>query len=189
MSSFLVGLVFALFGVGAIIGSLAAKRVQQAIGVGPAIVVPSVLFSVATLTYPLAPKGFPVPVLALGSLLIGYGGVAYNITQVSLRQAITPERLQGRMNASMRWIVWGTLPLGQLAGGALATAYSLKAALWVGAVGSLFTFLPVLLSPVRRIRDMPEPVSEPTAAQAEHAGGIVEPGLLTTEPGPAAADA
>ena len=189
MSSFLVGLVFALFGVGAIVGSLAANRVQQAIGVGPAIVTPAVLFSVATLTYPLAPKSFPVPVLALGSLLFGYGGVAYNITQVSLRQAITPERLQGRMNASMRWIVWGTLPLGQLAGGALATAYSLKAALWVGAIGSLFTFLPVLLSPVRRIRHMPEPVSEPTAAQAEHAGGIVEPGLLTAEPGPAAADA
>ena len=127
--------------------------------------------------------------LALGALILGYSGVAYNITQVSLRQAITPERLQGRMNASMRWIVWGTLPLGQLAGGAIASVYSLKAALWVGAIGSLFTFLPVLFSPVRGIRDMPAPVSEITAGQAELAGGIVEPGPVTTEPGPAAADA
>ena len=65
--------------------------------------------------------------------------IAYNITQVSLRQAIRPERLQGRMNASMRWIVWGTIPLGSLAGGAIATAYGLRTALWVGAIGALFT--------------------------------------------------
>jgi hypothetical protein len=90
-----------------------------------------------------------------------------------LRQAITPERLQGRMNASMRWIVWGTLPLGQLAGGALASAFGLRAALWVGAIGSCFTFLPVLLSPVRKIKEMPEPVVEPTPGEAELAAGML----------------
>jgi predicted MFS family arabinose efflux permease len=175
MSSFTVGLVFALFGVGAIFGSLAANRVQSAIGVGPAILGPAVVFSLTAFAFPLAPKSFPVPVLALGTLLFGYAGVAYNITQVSLRQAITPERLLGRMNASMRWIVWGTIPLGQLAGGAIASAATLRTALWVGAIGSAFTFLPILLSPVRGIREMPAPVTEPTAAQAELAGGIVEP--------------
>jgi MFS family permease len=189
MSSGLVGFVFAMFGAGAITGALLANPVQKRIGVGRAIVTPAVLFSVATLTYPLAPKSFPVPVLVVGALLFGYAGTAYNITQVSLRQAITPERLQGRMNASMRWIVWGTLPLGQLAGGAIASAYSLRAALWVGAIGSLFTFLPVLLSPVRAIQEMPEPVVEPTPAQAEMAGGVVEPAPIVREPGPAAADA
>jgi hypothetical protein len=93
------------------------------------------------------------------------------------------------MNASMRWIVWGTLPLGQLAGGAIATAYGLTAALWVGAIGSLFTFLPVLLSSVRNIREMPTQVVEPTPAQAAMAGGVVEPAPVLTEPGsPVAAD-
>ena len=96
--------------------------------------------------------------------------MAYNISQVSLRQAITPERLQGRMNATMRWIVWGTIPLGTLTGGAIATAYSLRTALWVGAIGSLPAFLPVLLSSVRSIREMPEPLAEPTPLD-----GIVEP--------------
>ena len=38
--------------------------------------------------------------------------VIYNVNQVSLRQAITPERMQGRMNATMRFIVWGTMPIG-----------------------------------------------------------------------------
>ena len=98
---------------------------------------------------------------------------------MSLRQAITPERIQGRMNATMRWIVWGTIPLGALAGGAIATAYSLRAALWVGAIGGLFTFLPVLLSSVRSIREMPEPVTPPTPAEADSAGGLLEP---TTAP-------
>jgi hypothetical protein len=121
----------------------------------------------------------------LSQVLFGLGAVAYNITQISLRQAITPERLQGRMNAAMRWIVWGTIPLGSLAGGAIATAYGLKAALWVGAIGGLFTFLPVTLSSVGKIREMPAPVDPPTAAQAELDGGLIEGGPL---PGPAAAD-
>jgi MFS family permease len=184
LSSFEVGVVFAAFGVGSIGGALVANPIQRRIGVGPAIVLPAVLFPVAMLAYPLAPKGFPLPVLIAGSLIGGYSQVAYNITQVSLRQAITPERLQGRMNASMRWIVWGTLPLGLLAGGAIATAWGLTAALWVGAIGSLFTFLPVLLSGVRRIREMPEQVTEPTPAEAELAAGIVAAPL---PPEPAAA--
>ena len=68
------------------------------------------------------------------------------------------------------------------------SAYSLHAALWVGAIGSLFTFLPVFLSPVRAIRDMPASVHEPTTAQAEMGGGLVEPAPFIREPGPAAAD-
>jgi MFS family permease len=189
LSSGTVGVIFAMFGAGSILGALVASRVQKAIGVGWAIISPAILFSVATLAYPLAPQSSPVPLLIAGALLIGYGGTAYNITQVSLRQAITPERLQGRMNASMRWIVWGTLPLGQLAGGVIASVWSLHAALWVGAIGSLFTFLPVLLSPVRSIREMPASVDPPTSAQAEMAGGVVEPAPVVREPGPAAADA
>jgi MFS family permease len=189
LSSFTTGVVFASFGVGSIVGAIAANRIQRKIGVGPAIVWNAVLFSVAGLAYPLAPQSFPVPVLVVGGLVLGFGSVAYNITQVSLRQAITPERLQGRMNATMRWIVWGTIPLGTLCGGLIASVYGLHAALWVGTIGSLFTFLPPLLSPVWRIREMPEAVVEPTAAQAEMAGGVVEPAPVVTEPGPAAADA
>ena len=59
-------------------------------------------------------------------LVGGFGGVVYNVTQVSLRQAITPERLQGRMNSVMRFIVWGVMPLGSLIGGALASTIGLR---------------------------------------------------------------
>ena len=102
-----------------------------------------------------------------------FGGVAYNITQVSLRQAITPERLQGRMNAAMRWIVWGTIPLGTLCGG-LAQVFSLRTALLLGRRLNP-TFLLVLFSPLRQMHEMPAPITPPTAAQAELEGGIIEP--------------
>jgi MFS family permease len=175
LSAVEVGVVFGVGSVGSIIGALVANRMQRRLGVGPTILIPIMVSCVALLAYPLAPRSFPLPVLIAGNALFGFGAVTYNITQVSLRQAITPERLQGRMNAAMRWIVWGTIPLGTIAGGAIATAWGLRAALWVGAVGSLFTFLPIALTSVRSIRELPEPVVEPTPLEAELEGGIVEP--------------
>ena len=186
LSSVEVGAVFAVGSFGSITGALAANRLQQKIGVGPAIVLCAILFSVGGLAFPLAPRAFPLPVLMGGLLVTGFASVAYNITQVSLRQAITPERLQGRMNAAMRWVIWGTIPLGSLVGGAIGQTVGLHAALWVGAIGGVPVFLWVLFSPVRSIREMPSPVLEPTPAQAELEGGLIEGAPL---PGPASADA
>jgi hypothetical protein len=77
-------------------------------------------------------------------------------------QTLTPERLLGRLNATRRFIVWGTIPLGSLAGGALASQIGLHATLWVGAIGATVCFLPVALSPVRHIGEMPtEPEHDP----------------------------
>jgi MFS family permease len=186
LSAYEVAAVFAVGSVGSIVASLATNRLNKWLGVGPTIVWTIVVSSVIGLAYPLAPKSFPLPLLMLANFGFGFGAVAYNITQVSLRQAITPERLQGRMNAAMRWIVWGTIPLGTLFGGGLATWFSLRTAIWVGAVGQLVAFLPVTMGSLKRVREMPEPVVEPTQAQAELQGGLAEP---TPLPGPAAADA
>ena len=185
-SPFEIGAMFAIGSGGSIAGALAANKLQQKLGVGPAIVLGSVCFCSTGLFYVLAPRSVALPIFMLGQAVGGFGGVSYNITQVSLRQAITPERLQGRMNAAMRWIVWGTIPLGGLLGGSIGQWIGLRTALWVGAIGSLFAFLPVALSSVRSIRVLPEPVEEPTPAEAELAGGLVEGAPL---PGPAAADA
>ena len=186
LSSVELGVVLAVGSVGSVIGALLANRMQKRLGVGRAIVSYAVVFSCAGILFPLAPRSSPIPELMAGFALFGFASVSYNITQVSLRQAITPERLQGRMNAAMRWIVWGTIPLGTLTVGAIGQAVGLRAAMWVGAIGGVPVFLWVLLSPVRSIRTMPEPVVEPTPAEAELAGGLVEG---TPLPGPAAADA
>jgi MFS family permease len=186
LSSVELGIVFGVGSFGSIAGALLADRIRRRTGVGPAIVGYAIVFSCAGVLFPLAPRSFPLPFLIGGMALLGFGGVAYNITQVSLRQAITPERLQGRMNAAMRWIVWGTIPLGTMLGGALGQTLGLRTAMWVGAIGSLPVFLTVLFSPIRSIREMPEPLIEPTPAQAELEGGLVEG---TPLPGPISADA
>src|SRR5579884_1114111 len=185
LSKLEIPIVFVASPAGSIAAGLFTSRVNRRIGVGPTILATIATSSVAGLCYPLAPHSFPLPLLMVGGALFGFGAVAYNITQVSLRQAITPERLQGRMNAAMRWVVWGTMPLGSLLGGGLATWYGLRTTLWVGGIGGLFTFLPVALSSIRSIREMPAPVDEPTPAEAELEGGLLEGVPL---PAPSAAD-
>jgi MFS family permease len=98
--------------------------------------------------------------VAVMGLLGGFCGVGWNINQVSLRQAITPPRMQGRMNATMRFIVWGTMPIGAILGGALGSTIGLHPTIVIGAVGGLVAFVPVALSSVRHIVTMPEPVED-----------------------------
>jgi MFS family permease len=160
-----IGIVFAVGNVGYLAGAVLASRVPRWIGVGPTIVLGAAT-GAAALLIPLAPESGPIPFLIAAQIVMSLGLPLYNVTQVSLRQTITPERLQGRMNSVMRFIVWGVIPLGNLAGGALASAIDLRAAIWAGAVGISFAFLPVLLSPVRTLRQMPEPAAEPLATEA-----------------------
>jgi MFS family permease len=189
LSKFEIAFVYVAAPVGSILAGLITNRVNRRIGVGPTILATISISSIAGLMYPLAPQSFPLPLLMVGGALFGFGAIAYNITQVSLRQAITPERLQGRMNAAMRWVVWGTIPLGTLLGGGLATWFSLRTALWVGGLGNTLAILPIALSSVLKVQEMPEPVQEPTPAQAELEGGVLEPHPLPTIPAPAGADA
>jgi MFS family permease len=176
LSAGTIGLVFAIGNVGYLIGAIAANRIAVKLGVGPAIVVGAAA-GIASVLVPLAPESGPIPFLIASQLIIAFGLPLYNITQVSFRQAITPERLQGRMNSVMRFIVWGVIPLGTLVGGAIASAVDLRTAMWVGAIGMSLAFLPVLLSPVRTLREMPEPVADPLA-EAEGDGGRVMPGQM-----------
>jgi MFS family permease len=152
-----IGLVFAIGNVGYLAGAIATSRISAALGVGPSIVL-GAFTGTAALLVPLAPESEPLPFLIASQAILGFGLPLYNVTQVSLRQAITPERLQGRMNSVMRFIVWGVIPLGALAGGAIASGFGLRAAMWIGAGGVALAFLPVLLSPVRSLKTVPEPV-------------------------------
>jgi MFS family permease len=92
----------------------------------------------------------------VAGLIVGFGVVLYNVTQLSMRQAITPERLQGRMNSTIRFIVWGVMPLGLLLGGGLATAFGLRTAIWIGAIGSALAWLPLVIGPVKTLREVPD---------------------------------
>ena len=155
-----LGFAFSIGSVGVLAAALLTTRITARLGVGRTLVVMAFLFSLAGLPVALAPDSALFAAVALSGFLGGFCGVAWNINQVSLRQAITPTRMQGKMNATMRFIVWGTIPLGQIIGGFLATVIGLHNTIWVGAIGSLIAFLPVALSPVRDIVTMPEPVED-----------------------------
>ncbi len=174
MSAELIGLVFTLGSFGGLAAAFTARRISARIGVGPTIVLSAILFGPALILVPLAPKSFPEPVLVAAFVIAGAGAVLYNITAISLMQTLTPERLLGRLNATRRFIVWGTIPLGGLAGGAIASSLGLEAALWIGAIGACLCFLPVALSPIRHIREMPtEP--EPDAGAPLAVAPLVAP--------------
>ena len=169
-----IGIVLAVSNVGYLAGALLANRLSRRFGVGPTIVI-GASGSIALLLLAAAPKSNPIPFMIAAQAISSLGVPNYNITQVSFRQAITPERIQGRMNSVMRFVVWGVMPLGSLLGGALASWVSLRFAIWVGAIGMSLAVLPVLLSPVRTLREMPEPVEEPLPSEADAAGGLVPP--------------
>jgi MFS family permease len=152
-----IGLIFTVGNVGVLFGALTSERWARWIGVGPTIVWTAFLSSFTLVTVAIAPKDNPLPFLIAGGFIGTATAVIYNVNQVSLRQAITPDRMLGRMNATMRFIVWGTIPIGALIGGALGGVIGLQNTIWVGAIGSFVGFLPVLFSPVRGLREMPEP--------------------------------
>jgi MFS family permease len=160
MSPVTIGIIFSVANAGPLLAAFTTNRLSARIGVGRTILATSIVFSCSAVIYPAAPQEMAAPFFVLAGVLGGYGAVAYNITQLSFRQAICPPRLQGRMNAVIRFLVWGTMPLGALTGGALGTWLGLREALWICGIGALFTFLPIALSPVRSIEKMPEPAAD-----------------------------
>ena len=148
----IVGLIGGGFGAGALLGAVTSSRVAERIGIGRTIVGSIVISGVPQLLVPLANRETALILIGGGGLITGWASVVYNVNQVSLRQSICPEPMLGRMNATMRFIVWGTIPIGQIIGGIVATAFGTLAAIWLGAIAGLFAFLPVLFSPVRSLR-------------------------------------
>lgn len=163
-----LGIIFAVSSIGALIGATLANVIAKIFGVGRTIVGSAFISGVGGLIIPLAagPQWAVIALLIVGQLILTFTGPVYNITQVSLRQAITPHRLQGRMNASMRFMVWGTMPIGSMVGGLLGETFGLHATMFIGTGGMTLAFLWVLLSPVRALQEQPTPVAEEPIAVA-----------------------
>ncbi len=122
MSPGLIGLVMTVGNAGWLLGATGNARLSRRLGTGRTTVGGIVLCGLGALLVPAAPAGGPVPWLVAAEFLLSLGSTTYNIGQLSVRQAITPPSLHGRMNATMRFMVWGTLPLGSAIGGALGQA-------------------------------------------------------------------
>ncbi|MER5365595.1 MFS transporter [Streptomyces sp. NPDC002722] len=150
-----VGAVLALSSVGGLLGALTSGRCAKWIGPARAIWLIPLVISPVALVVPLAEPGRLTVLCVLGLALRAYGTTVFNVVNVSYRQAICPRRLLGRVNATVRFITWGAMPVGGLLGGVLGGWIGVRATLWVSCSALALTPLPLLLSPLRTLREFP----------------------------------
>lgn len=168
LSAGMVGLVFGLGGLGALIGATLAGPVARRMGVGPAVIVGRVLFGLCGAPVPLAVlvPSLALPLVMTAEFLQWMMLLIAEVNSLSLRQAITPDRYLGRINATSKFLVGGALPLGALLGGALGELIGLKATLLVGIAGFMLAASWVYFSPLRDLQEQPQPleIDEPLVA-------------------------
>ncbi|MBG0825324.1 MFS transporter [Planomonospora sp. ID91781] len=156
------GLLLAAAPAGWLAGAFLAPRAAARSGVGPAMYGGAALAAAAVLLAPLAGPGWALAPFVLGNALNGMGAAVFSVNQLSYRQRITPERLLGRMNASMRFLMWGAAPVGGLLGGVLGELLDARTALWTAAAGIALAHLPVLTSRgILSLREAPAPETSP----------------------------
>ncbi|MBP2051018.1 MFS family permease [Streptomyces griseochromogenes] len=156
LESFGIGLILSGMGCGALLGALVAAGVSRRIGQGRVIWLASLVTCPLTVLMPLARPGWSLYVAAIGLAALSLGGVVRFVAQASLQQALTPDRLLGRMSATARFVSWGGIPLGGVLGGASGSVFGSAATLWIGAAGMTVSALPAFLSPLRTMRELPE---------------------------------
>jgi MFS family permease len=161
LSAGAIGLAFVFGGAGCVLASASAERLSARFGIGPVIVHGLILSAFGWQAYGLigGPPWLAGLLLGMAMLVFDFGAILYAINYLSLRQAITPDRLLGRMTATMRFVTVASAPIGSLVGGALASQIGLRSTLLVvGVLGLLLSAAAVLWSPVRRHRALPDPL-------------------------------
>ncbi|WP_225159317.1 MFS transporter [Bradyrhizobium sp. BRP56] len=132
----LVGMALGIGALGGVVGAASSPRVGRAIGLGPTLMfglaVSAGGMSLAALL--TQPWWAAVACVTLSQFMLWTGQGIYNVQQVPIRYALVPPHLQGRINASIRSVVWGLASLGALAGGAVAAATSLRTTLLASSV-------------------------------------------------------
>jgi len=152
------GLIYGVGGAAALVGALAARPITSALGVGRAVILVQVAMAAFAGAVPLAgavAADVRLPLLLAGQIGLGIVSPTWGITGGSLLQVLTPDRLLGRVNATQQLALFGINPIGAITGGFLATLIGLQATLAAAAVGAGLTAVVLLMSPVRRLRDIP----------------------------------
>lgn len=153
LSPGLLGAILASEGVGSVIGSVIAMRVIARFGVGHIVALADGVAIGVSALIPLAVFLPPVVFLFPLFIVIGTMGTIGNIAQVTLRQSLSPARLQGRMTSVFRTFFWGAWPIGNLLGGVLAAGIGASTTLWVTSLLGLAANLTIVFTPLWRVRN------------------------------------
>lgn len=165
-----LGLLMAVVSGGAVVGAQASGWLVRVVGFGRTLLMAGSFTGIAVLVFPFAVPRTAFLILAPAMLLLGIGNGLYDVAAISLRQAVTPAEIQGRMHATVRFLIWGTMPFGAFVGGVLAEVLGLRAALWIAGAGSLTQCIPIALSKVARLRAIPQPDLAARPVETELAG-------------------
>jgi MFS family permease len=142
---------------GGLVGATLSARVARWIGEGTAVPASAVLGGLGALLL-AGPALFPaaaIPLLVVAEFVSSFGILVYNITQLTYRQRICPPELLGRMNASIRFVVWGVMPIGGVLAGLLGTWLGTTATMLIGGAVTLLAAAPVVFSPLLGMRQLP----------------------------------
>ena len=176
------GLLFAAGSLGGVVAGVTSGSVARTIGSARVIWFAPLVFGVIALPLPAAEPGWRLALYPIGLAGWSFSGVLYNIAQLSYRQSICPPELLGRMNSAVRWIVWGTLPLGGVIGGVLGSDLGVRPTLWIAVTGCYAAGFWVLFSPLRRMRDAPGPEGPADASPASRGTARETPRRQTRRP-------
>lgn len=155
LSPFLIGLIGIAAAPGTILGAVSVSRVVRRFGLGRTMSAAAWLPGIGVVLIAAAGSvsGMAVALLMAGWFVLGLGSI-YDISEVSLRQSATPDRLLGRVNATRHVAFFGVMPVGAILGGFLGAAIGLQSTIAVGAVGLLVAPLWIAAGPVRRLTEV-----------------------------------
>jgi len=172
----MIGVIWAVGGVGGVIGGVLAGAAARRVGLGPAIIVGGVLLAAGHVAAPVAfgPPLVVVPLLATAGAVGNFGLVLWLVNSTSLTQQIVSPHTLGRVSATRQTLVLATVPLGALIGGLLAEAAGPRLVVGLAAVGTLGSMLSLVMSPIPALRDVSQgadwgelDLSEPTDTRTE----------------------
>jgi MFS family permease len=150
-----IGIIAAVGGASSFLGAVFAERVSRRVGIGPAILLGVVGFTMGSGLTPLAPAGalaVAVALLVAQQLIADGAGTIQEINEISLVQTVAPDRVLGRVNGSIEFLTHLWLLVGTIAGGLIGEAVGLRAAMLVGVLGGVAAIVFLWLSPVRSLR-------------------------------------
>jgi MFS family permease len=158
-----LGIIISLSSIGGVAGALLAGRVAARFGLGPTLAGSVLVGALGELLVPAArgPALALVVTLVVAHVLVRATDMIFYINYTSVWQALTPDRLRGRVGGTIRVLTAGSVPVGALIGGALGEALGLRATAVVAGLGVVVAFLWLALSPVRTLRELPDQPEEP----------------------------
>jgi MFS family permease len=163
LSPALLGTIIAAGGAFALAGALLAERIVKQLKYGPAAVGSAIYIGISCLLIPLAHGSVALCTAFLLAAQLGdLGWPVANITEISLRQSVTPPHLLGRVNSAVYLLFRGLVPLGALAGGAAGDVIGVRTTMLICASGFLLSTLFLILSPIRRLHELPATIEAGT---------------------------